>query len=94
MTLAECTGREQKCQARCTDQPTKQLCIEGCMKYFRCNRPGGPQSRRQVMNPDMTSEYDAPTSNATVLACLSLYNNDKLLLSFLVAIFFATVMYV
>ena len=91
MTLSECTGREKRCQARCTDQPTKQLCIEGCTKYFRCNRPGGPQSRLQVMDPDMTPEYDAPTSNATVSASLSHYYNNILLLSFLVASFTTTV---
>ncbi|KAI7852519.1 hypothetical protein BDC45DRAFT_443931 [Circinella umbellata] len=92
VTLAECTGREQKCQAKCTNQSTQQLCIEGCAKYFRCNRPGGPQSQLQVMDPNMTPKYDDPTSNATVLTCLS-YNNNVFLSSlFLLATFVAVVM--
>ncbi|KAI8144518.1 hypothetical protein BJV82DRAFT_607596 [Fennellomyces sp. T-0311] len=67
VTLAECQGREQKCESGCTDHPTESLCVEGCTKYFRCNRPGGPQSRLQTNHPDATPIYDAPPNMSSFL---------------------------
>ncbi|KAI9495533.1 hypothetical protein BDB00DRAFT_813690 [Zychaea mexicana] len=63
VTLAECRGREQKCEAGCsTNHPTKDICTDGCKSYFRCNRPGGPQSRLQTEQPNISPVYDMTTS--------------------------------
>ncbi|KAI9252429.1 hypothetical protein BDA99DRAFT_587930 [Phascolomyces articulosus] len=71
VTLAECTGKERNCEIGCNDQPAKDLCIEGCNKYFRCNRPGGPQSRLQTLHPDIAPNYDTTTAKSNTLSPLS-----------------------
>lgn len=72
MTVAECRGRETKCQEGCTDSVTQELCKDGCSEYFRCQRPGGPASQlrsESVNNAAAESMHDDahPSSAATTL---------------------------
>ncbi|KAI7883361.1 hypothetical protein K492DRAFT_126524 [Lichtheimia hyalospora FSU 10163] len=69
VTVAECQGRETKCQEECTDSITQELCKEGCSEYFRCERPGGPASqlRSESVNTAAPMHDDAHPSNGATL---------------------------
>ncbi|KAJ8655614.1 hypothetical protein O0I10_008702 [Lichtheimia ornata] len=82
VTVAECRGRETKCQEGCTDSVTQELCKDGCSEYFRCQRPGGPASQlrsESVNNASAASMHDDahPSSAATTL----LIQHQQILLS-------------
>lgn len=70
--MAECRGRETKCQEGCTDSVTQELCKDGCSEYFRCQRPGGPASqlRSESVNEAASMHDDAHPSSAATITCL------------------------
>ncbi|KAI8364673.1 uncharacterized protein BYT42DRAFT_165230 [Radiomyces spectabilis] len=84
VTVAECNGRDEACQQGCNYGVTKDLCIKGCHRYFKCNQPGSTPSYLQTSRPDQIPVYNSPppdTSDSSKLRAYYIYCISVLILT-------------
>ncbi|KAI8984015.1 hypothetical protein BDF20DRAFT_804540, partial [Mycotypha africana] len=62
ITIAECQGKEASCSQQCNYGVTQNVCLKGCKRYFKCNKPGGPKSGLQVKDENQLPDYDLPVA--------------------------------
>ncbi|KAL0081291.1 hypothetical protein F4703DRAFT_1866058 [Phycomyces blakesleeanus] len=67
VSIAECRGREDACNNGCAEGTTKELCADGCKRYYRCNMPGGIPSALRTNTSDEKPIYNIPIPNQATL---------------------------
>ncbi|ORZ15310.1 hypothetical protein BCR42DRAFT_376481 [Absidia repens] len=67
VTVAECNGKENTCEAGCGNGAQADLCRNLCSGYFKCNRPGSePSKLRLNAAPSTTPPSSSSSSIHTV----------------------------